>query len=184
MSIKLQDIVTSTNLDMTDKVLVSDGTSEHLVTVETFLGRMSTMFQGMQSSTAKTISGTTISKIPLVNDGVEVPFGDSGMSISDGGIKVTAAGTYRVTASAYLIPSNLANRSGLYIFYGTSFTDGEPPTGATEACGVFDVRSTTVQVTGVVMNVSANTIFYLAGRAWTGATTTASNGWLLVERLA
>ena len=187
MSIKLQDISTTSNLDLTDKVLISDGTAEHLVTVETFLGRMSTLFQGLQASGTQTITtGYTMQKIALVNNGVEVPSGDSGMSIVSGGVKVTAMGSYKITANAYIVPSNVAKNCGIYVFYGSTFTDGDAPdTGATELCGVFDTHSysSIVQVTGIVMNVPANTIFWLVGRA-SDATCTAQNGWLLVERLA
>ena len=191
MSIKLQDISTSTNLDLTDKVLVSDGTSEHLVTVETFLGRMSTLFQGIRKKTQE--GDPTISlandgwmyKIPLTTDGVEVPNGDSGMSIVDGGIKVTATGSYKVTGDIYL-SANGSNANGVYIFYGSSFTDGAPAdTGATELCGVYGsaIKASMKQVAGIVTNVPANTIFYLVGRSEATAST-AGHSWLLVERLA
>jgi len=183
MSIKLQDITTSTNLDLTDKVLVSDGTSEHLVTAETMLGRMHTLFQGKQDTTSVTLTGTTFKKIPLALNGVEVPVGDSGMSISDGGIKVSKAGTYKVTANLYLNPNDTTKSEGVYVFYGTSFTEGEPPTGCTELCGRYDRSFSSVQVIGIATNVSANTIFYLAGRG-NSAGTTADLGWLLVERLS
>ena len=187
MSIKLQDITTSTNLDLTDKVLVSDGSSEHLVTVETFLGRMSTLFQGMKASGTQTIADAKMYKIPLSVDGVEVPSGDSGMEISSGGVKVSAAGAYKITANAYLAPSDTTHSNGVYIFYGTTFTDGaSADTGATELCGVFDSRnaSSIVQVTGIVTNVAANTIFWLVGRASNSATCNVEGGWLLVERLS
>ena len=187
MSIKLQDITTSTNLDMTDKVLVSDGTSEHLVTVETLLGRMSTLFQGMQGGTSLTVSDNQMHKIALVNDGVEVPSGDSGMEISSGGIKVSEAGSYKIAANAYLNPADNTHSNGIYIFYGTTFTDGpSADTGATELCGVFDCRNSAsiVQVTGIVTNVAANTIFWIIGRASNSANCVFSASWLLVERLA
>jgi len=185
MGIKLQDISTSTNLDLTDKVLVSDGSAEHLVTVETFLGRMSTLFQGL-----KTTSGTTIPydgymhKMALDSDGVEVPFGESGMSVYDGGVRVSQAGSYKITADLYL--STTAGFNGVYIFYGTSFTDGATAdTGATELCGIIEntPKASVKQVVGIVTNVPANTIFYLVGRAMDG-TSYGGNGWLLVERLA
>ena len=187
MSIKLQDITTSTNLDLTDKVLISDGTSEHLVTVETFLGRMSTLYQGIKGSGAQTIADAKMYKIALASTGVEVPAGDSGMEISNGGIKVTSVGSYKVTASIYLTPSSSSYPNGVYVFYGTSFTDGAAAdTGATELCGVYDnhSQSTTIQVTGILTNVPANTIFFLVGRASNSATASVGNGWLLVERLA
>lgn len=187
MSIKLQDITTSTNLDLTDKVLVSDGTSEHLVTVETFLGRMSTLYQGIKGSGAQTIADANMYKIALANTGVEVPAGDSGMEISNGGVKITAVGSYKITASIYLSPSSNSYPAGVYVFYGTSFTDGAAAdTGATELCGVYDTHAHagTVQVTGILTNVPANTIFFLVGRASNSATATVSSGWLLVERLA
>lgn len=185
MSIKFQDITTSNNLDMTDKVLVSDGTSEHLVTVETFLGRMSTLFQGLKTTTGTVIANNGyMYKMALDSDGVEVPFGDSGMSVYDGGVKVSQAGSYKVTASLYL--ATTTDFSGVYIFYGTSFTDGPTAdTGATELCGVIEdtPKASVKQVIGIVTNVPAGTIFYLVGRAMTSATTGGS-GWLLVERLA
>ena len=187
MSIKLQDITTSTNLDLTDKVLVSDGTSEHLVTVETFLGRMSTLFQGLQGGGTQTIADSKMYKIALTSDGVEVPSGDSGMSISSGGVMVSAAGSYKITANAYLNPADTTHNNGVYVFYGTSFTDGaSADTGATELCGVYDCRNSAsiVQVTGIVTNVAANTIFWLVGRASGSATCNVGAGWLLVERLA
>lgn len=53
MSIKLQNITTSTNLDLTDKVLISDGDSEHLVTVQTLMGAK---LNGVSTSTSVSLS--------------------------------------------------------------------------------------------------------------------------------
>lgn len=191
MSIRLQDITTSTNLDLDDKVLVSDNSSEHLVTVRTFLGRMSTLFQGIRKKTQDGDPAISLAndgwmyKIPLTTDGVEVPNGDSGMSRVDGGIQVEDAGAYKITGDIYL-SSNGTNANGVYIYYGTSFTDGLPAnTGATELCGVYSSapKASMKQVTGIVANVPAYTIFYLVGRSETTAST-AGHSWLLVERLA
>ena len=184
MSIKLQDIPSSTNLDLTDKFLVSDGTSEHLVTAETLLGHMNVMFQGTTSG-SQTIPGDAyMYKKALITNGVEVPAGGSGMEISSGGIKVSATGSYRITASLYL--STNANPNGVYVFYGTSFTDGPGgSTGATELCGIYTdaPKASLKQVIGVVQDVPANTIFWIVARSST-TSSTASNGFLLVERLS
>lgn len=183
MSIRLQDITTSTNLDMTDKLLVSDGSSEHLVTVATLLGFMNQQFQGLRTTSMTLTGDTNMYKISLDGDGVETPSGASGMSRSTGGILVSEAGTYKITASMYAGVNT--NGLGVYIWYGTTFTDGPAAdTGATELCGWYDTtdKSSTHQVTGIV-SVAANTIFWLVGRAST-SNTSVSNGWLLVERMA
>lgn len=185
MSIKFQDITTSNNLDLTDKVLVSDGTSEHLVTIQTLLGRMSTLFQGLKTTTGTTITNDGyMYKMALDSDGVEVPFQDSGMSVYDGGVRISQAGSYKITASLYL--STTAGFNGVYIFYGTSFTDGPTAdTGATELCGIIEdtQKASVKQVIGIVTDVPVGTIFYLVGRAMNN-TSYAGSGWLLVERLA
>lgn len=184
MSIRLQNISTSDVLNLTDKLLVSDGTSEKLVTVENFIGKTNLLFQGASTASATVAGDANMYKYPLTNIGLEVPSGSSGMSIESGGVKVSAAGAYKVTANLYL--SANSSGSGVYVFYGTSFSDGAADsTGATELCGVFNTatKSSIHQVTGIVTNVPANTIFFLVGRSSTNASTI-SNGWLLVERLA
>ena len=184
MSIRLQDINTTNVLNLTDKLLVSNGSSENLVSVETFIGHTNLLFEGASTTSATLTGNANMYKYTLTNNGLEVPSGASGMSIASGGVQVSAAGAYKVTASLYL--SNNSSRTGVYVFYGSSFTDGPAAdTGATELCGVYSETgaSANKQVTGIVTNVPANTIFFLVGRAAT-SNAPISNGWLLVERLA
>lgn len=187
MSIRLQDIPTTASVNLTDKLLVTDGVSENLATVETIMGATHISYMGARLTTDPTVTITgnaNMIKCPLTATGLEVPTGASGMSISSGGVKVSAEGAYKVTASLYLTAN--ANANGVYIFYGTSFTDGAPGTNvATELCGVYGdaSKSAMKQVTGIVTNVPANTIFFLVGRSSTAAST-AQQGWLLVERYA
>ena len=174
--IRLQDIATTTSLALTDKLLICDNTTENLVTVETLVSMAHLCYQATQSSSATLPGDGTMNKITLSGTGLESPLGASGMTISDGGIKVSAAGTYKVTANLYL--SQSSNPNGVYVHYGSTYS------GATELCGVFTdaPRASIKQVIGIV-TVSANTIFYLTGRAST-TSSTGSQGWLLVERYA
>lgn len=187
MSIRLQDINTTASVDLTDKVLITDGVSENLATIETIMGATHISYMGARLTTDPTVTLTgnaDMIKCPLTATGLEVPSGASGMSISSGGVKVSAEGAYKVTASLYL--SSNGNANGVYIWYGTTFTDGPAAdTGATELCGVYAdaSKSAMKQVTGIVTNVPANTIFWLVGRSSTAAST-AQQGWLLVERYA
>lgn len=175
--IRLQDITTTTSLDLTDKLLISDSTTENLVTVETLMAMAHLCFQGVKSGNTSLPGDATMNKLAVSATGLESPLGGSGMSIYDGGIKVSAAGTYKVTASVYM---NVATEaSGVYVHYGSTYS------GATELCGVFTdtPKSTIKQVIGIA-TVPADTIFYLSGRAATGSGSTAGSGWLLVERYA
>jgi len=184
MSIRLQDINTTNVLNLTDKLLVSNGSSENLVSVETFIGHTNLLFQGASTTSATLAGDANMHKYALTNVGLEVPNGASGMSIASGGVQVSAAGAYKITASLYM--GYNTNGNGVYIFYGSSFTDGAPAdTGATELCGQYETssKSSYHQVTGIVTNVPANTIFFLVGRSSTSSCTV-NAGWLLVERLA
>jgi len=187
MGIRLQDISTTSTVNLTDKVLITDGTSENLATVATIMGATHISYMGarLTTDTQVTLTGNgNMIKCPLTTTGLEVPSGASGMSISAGGVKVSAEGAYKITASLYETANNNAN--GVYIFYGTTFTDGAPGSNvATELCGVYSdaSKSAMKQVTGIVTNVPANTIFWLVGRSST-ADSTAIQGWLLVERYA
>jgi len=174
MSIRLQDITTATSLDLTDKLLVCDNTTENLVTVETLMAMAHLCYQGKQGSSTTIPGDATMTKVALANTGLESPLGASGMQLYDGGIKVGADGTYKVTANLYL--SQSSNPNGVYIHYGSTYA------GATELCGVFNdaPRASIKQVIGII-SVSAGTIFYLSGRAST-TQSTGSQGWLLVER--
>lgn len=176
MSIRIQDIPTTTSLDLTDKLLVCDTLSENLVTVETLMAMAHLCCQGNQGSSVTIPGDGSMNKISLTTIGLESPSGASGMSLSSGGIKVSAAGTYKVTANLYL--STSANPNGVYIHYGSTYS------GATELCGVFTdaPRASIKQVIGIVY-VPANTIFFLSGRAST-TQSTGTQGWLLVERYA
>lgn len=185
MGIRLQDIPTVDTIALTDKVLVTDGTGENLITVNTLKSYTSILFQGTRSSQTTLVGDASMVKCALTGTGIETPpLGGSGMSLSqDGGVNVSVAGTYKVTASLYLHTNTNAN--GVYIFYGTSFRDGQTSeTGAEELIGTYDAatKSSVKQIVGIA-SVAAGTNFYLIGRAST-TDTTAGYGWLMVERLA
>lgn len=218
MSIKLQNITTSTNLDLTDKVLISDGDSEHLVTVQTLMGAK---LNGVPTSTSVSLSdellvtngtteklvtvstligamhpiykakGSPSMTVPADSWMYKVALTDmvlsngTGFSISDGGVLVAEAGIYRVTGTIYGYNTNRTNTIGVYIWYGTSFTDGASSgTGATEICGVQreQKKTSNIQTTDVAQIPAGNKI-YLAARSH-DTTSVVSSGYLIVERLA
>lgn len=182
MSIRLQDIATSSALDLTNKVLVTDGSTEYLATLGSLLEQMHPVMKASRTATQTITAGGNMYKYALT--AVDFQQG-SGMSISDGGVKVSEAGTYKVTANLYGSNSNAANSFGCYIYYGTSFTDAAPTaTGATELVGTYTLSKsdTSHQVVGLAA-LSAGDILYLAGRA-NLTDCTAQYGWLMVERMA
>lgn len=114
--------------------------------------------------------------------------GTGHLTVTEGGIKITTAGRYRITASAYV--QNTATGStgrGVYVMRATS---SEAFSAATEVLSAMD--NFTQSAGGIcagpkILALSANDIIYLAARS-TGAAGTCDQDnvstYLLIERLS
>ena len=130
----------------------------------------------------KSLSAGTITQVTLVTTGALSS--GSGLAIASGGIKITNAGRYRVTGSAYINAGG--TNHGAYVYKAAS-------SGAfSAATEQFSGLTTNAAAGGVIagtkiLQCAANDIIYLAARS-TGAANTCDqdNGatYLLVERLS
>lgn len=140
------------------------------------------------SNTATSISAGVITKVPLVSASA-ISVGE-GFEISDGGIKVLFAGTYKVSGSAYIHSSG---NSGAYSF-GVFIKSGSDFSTSTEISSGQIYVDTTGGALNAVPNaipklvaLSADDIVYLSVRSQGGAGSYYAGNtgtWLLVERLA
>lgn len=132
---------------------------------------------GNKSLAAGTITQVTLAATGALSSG-------SGLAIASGGIKVTNAGRYRVTGSAYIAAGG--TNHGCYVYKAAS-------SGAFSAASeIFSGLTTNTAAGGVlagtkIVQCAANDIIYLAARS-TGAASTcdqdSASTYLLVERLS
>lgn len=146
-----------------------------------FIGNRFGCIQATGSGTNITV-GTTITQIPLST--VNFTFG-SGLSISNGGVQVTRAGTYRITASAYLGTGASVNGYAVFVMKGSAWS------GATEVISGWHQKPTGLAFDNVVnrtktVELDAGDILYLGARCGAESGTAYSAAvmtFLEVERL-
>lgn len=122
---------------------------------------------GAASSTTTLPSNRTITAIPL---SVEVSSNGSGFSFSDGGIKVEKAGKYLIAGSLYLRASTSVTQGGVYIKSGQTFGTSIEQMASYPTNPGYAAQSTGIKI----VDLSANDIVYLCGRAY-GANTVTEN---------
>lgn len=139
--------------------------------------------QATGSSNTKTdFNPATLTQIPMAVKSYE-----SGnlFSIDNGGIKVSEAGIYKVSASAYLYTTGNSTARGLYVMKGTAFGS------ATEVNSSYENKPTGEEYASIntapkLVDLNANDVIYLGVRYMGGAGGYyAGNNatYLLVERL-
>ena len=111
---------------------------------------------------ASSISITSdINKIPLTAFSYCNP--TDLFSISNGGVKVTQAGLYRVSGSVYINPPSGASMVGVYAKKGASYSRAPEVNGAYYGVGGADTSRAVIMASKLV-SLSAGDIVYLAGR--------------------
>lgn len=139
--------------------------------------------QATGSSNTKTdFSPATLTQVPLAVKSLE-----SGnlFTLVNGGIQVSEAGIYKVSASAYLYTTGNSTARGMYVMKGSSFAS------ATEVTSSYEVKPTGEEYAAIntapkLVDLNANDILYLGVRYMGGAGGYyAGNNatYLLVERL-
>lgn len=140
--------------------------------------------QATGSSNSKTtFNASTLTQIPM-----EVKSFESGnlFSIDNGGIKVSEAGIYKVSASAYLYTISSTTARGIYIMTGSTFAS------ATEVTSFYELKPTgeeyaSISVSPKLISLNAGDTIYLGARYVSGNNGGYYGGnpatYLLVERL-
>lgn len=136
---------------------------------------------GSKSLTAGIITQVTLATTGALSSG-------SGLAIASGGIKVTTAGRYRITASAYVQNTATAsNGRGVYVMRATSSGAYSAATEVMSAMDIAGASAGAVVCGPKILALSANDVLYLAARS-TGAAGTCDQSnfgtYLLVERLS
>ena len=111
----------------------------------------------------KTLSAGVVTQVDL--DTVISSYGN-GISLNDGGIKVSNSGTYLVSGSAYIYASTNATAKGVYVKKGASFADSseimatliERPSGGSGIGGCIPTSTRLIEL-------SAGDIVYLCARS-------------------
>lgn len=172
----------STNQKLTKTI---NGTASDVVTSDTLRSAINDFYQASPSSNVSCSAGAltqvTLTTTNAVSNG-------SGFSVSSGGIKITTAGKYRISACVYVTSVATAVKDIVFtIRSGTAFSSSTiihqekilVPTQSAAWSGVFCISSKMV-------SVSANQILFIGANFTGGAGTVGSgtNTYLLVERVA
>ena len=119
-------------------------------------------YQAKGSSGSQTITKDVITCIPLV--ATNNIHAGTGLSISNGGIKIATAGMYRIAASVYISHGNTNNRSCfIYRTHNTTFNNNSQY----EICATHVSSSFpgALNCGPIMVNCQKNDIIYLAARA-------------------
>lgn len=152
-------------------------------------GALANLMQATGSGTSATsIAASTMTKVPLVASGA-ITLG-SGFEISDGGIKVTNAGYYRISGGVYMGATldGGAISKDIYVWRGATYATASEVMSTTDDCYTGNQSGAvgTVSFSSKVIQASANDIFFLVCRVrnGTGSYYAENNGtFLLVEHL-
>jgi len=124
-----------------------------------------------------------MTQVPVTSTG-QIAFG-TGLSVVDGGIKVTNAGVYRVSGSAYISGGTSPYRRGVFLMYGADYSN------TTEIVGTQTSDTTSysggLNVGPKLVSLSANDIVFLCARSSNGNGSVSGGNsatYLLVEQVA
>lgn len=137
--------------------------------------------QATGSSSSQT-AGTDVTQVTLASKSIDTD--SSNYSISSGGVKVTEAGTYKVSGSVYLTPASGTTTMGCYIKVGSAFSSATEVNGVLQYMGATGARA--VQVTPKLVNLTAGQIVFLGSRCRGAAGTCTPNHtetFLMIEKV-
>ena len=127
-------------------------------------------YQATGSSGTLSLANGKITQIPLVSTDA-ISGGESIFSISDGGIKVSKAGNYRITGSVYVTGVNAVNMCGCYIKKGATFASSTELFNANIGKDIAGAPQFGVSSGTKIVTLSANDIVYLCARVQGGTGT-------------
>ena len=141
--------------------------------------------QAVGTASSQNLSGTSVTQVTLATKSIKYE-PDSDFTISSGGVMCNKAGTYRITASAYVVPVASTNHVGTYVKVGTAFSS------ATEVMGTLTATAGQTIERGVglvpkLVSITAGQIVFLAARTTSAQGTVQPNNaatYLLIERIA